>query len=114
MSEIFEILMLVCFGMSWPTNIIKSIKSKTAKGRSSFFLYLVLLGYICGITAKLVSGHVNYVLTFYCLNLAMVLTDLILLYVNKARDKKIAKVACDNLDDENKKKCDAIIGDVID
>ena len=91
MSEIFEIIMLVCFGISWPTNIIKSIKSKTAKGRSSFFLYLVALGYISGITAKIVSGHVNYVLAFYCINFAMVLTDLTFLYINKARDKKAEK-----------------------
>ena len=30
MGEIFETMMLVCFGVSWPLNIAKSYRSRTA------------------------------------------------------------------------------------
>ena len=36
-AVVFEILMLVCFGLSWPFNIAKSWKSRTAKGKSLIF-----------------------------------------------------------------------------
>ena len=32
MENVLEMLMVVCFGISWPLNIRKLIKSKTAKG----------------------------------------------------------------------------------
>lgn len=56
-SEIFEAGMLLCFGCSWPMNITKSIRAKTAKGESLAFELFVLVGYICGITGKCISGQ---------------------------------------------------------
>ena len=42
--QLCEIGMLVAFGFSWPFNIIKSWRSRTAKGKSVIFeLRLVLL-----------------------------------------------------------------------
>ncbi len=38
MSEISEIVMIVSFGASWPTNVIKSYKARSAKGKSLLFL----------------------------------------------------------------------------
>lgn len=35
-TELFEILMLVSFGASWPFNVIKSYRVRTAKGKSCF------------------------------------------------------------------------------
>ena len=32
MAQVFETLMLICFGVSWPFNISKSLRSRTAKG----------------------------------------------------------------------------------
>ena len=87
--SIFEIGMLVGFGFAWPSNIYKSIKSRTAAGRSILFQFAVLAGYICGITSKLILGFGNfkwYVLFFYVLNLIMVGTDLILYIRNKRID----------------------------
>ena len=43
-SEIFEAGMLLCFGCSWPMNITKSIRAKTAKGKSLAFELFVLVG----------------------------------------------------------------------
>ena len=61
MAELFETLMLICFGCSWPMNLAKSIRSKTAKGKSVMFQYAIIIGYICGITGKILTGKVSYV-----------------------------------------------------
>lgn len=89
MSELFEILMIVAFGFSWPANVIKSYKARTTKGKSLMFLILIFVGYLFGITAKLISDTFDwqtkwYVLFFYILNAIMVGTDLAL-YVRNAR-----------------------------
>ena len=38
-----ETIMIICFGLSWPSNVMKSIRSRTAKGKSLSFLLLVEL-----------------------------------------------------------------------
>ena len=95
MSELCEILMILCFGASWPLNLAKSIKSRTAKGKSVLFLILVLLGYIAGITGKFLNESYManfkdkwYVLVFYFINFFMVLADFILYFRNKKLDKE--------------------------
>ena len=65
MSQFFEALMVICFGISWPMNIIKSLKTRTAKGKSLLFLLFILVGYVFGISAKLISGNISYVFFFY-------------------------------------------------
>lgn len=55
MPEFFEILMLIAFGASWPLTVIKSLKTKSTKGKSALFLMLIIFGYLCGITAKLIN-----------------------------------------------------------
>lgn len=55
MSELLEIGMVVCFGISWPMSVIKSYRARTAKGKSLFFLIMIFTGYICGIAAKLLA-----------------------------------------------------------
>ncbi len=89
MGEIFEIIMVVLFGASWPANVIKSYKSRTTKGKSLLFLILIFLGYISGIIAKVFFVPCKwYVLFFYCLNLCMVGADLVLYCRNYRLDKK--------------------------
>lgn len=91
-AEICEILMIVCFGFSWPMNVIKSYRSRTAKGKSLLFLLLISIGYVFGIIGKLVSGGFKwYVLFFYVLNLCMVLTDLCLYFRNRRIDRENEK-----------------------
>ena len=80
--SIFEVGMLVCFGLAWPANIYKSIKSRSTKGKSSIFLMVVILGYIFGIIHKILYSK-DIVMILYFINLLMVLTDLILFYRNK-------------------------------
>ena len=95
MAEIFEIIMIVSFGASWPMNVMKSYKAKTTKGKSLAFLCLIFFGYIAGIASKFVNEKYMerfsenwYVLFFYCLNLIMVGIDLCLYFRNRALDKK--------------------------
>lgn len=87
-SEIFEAGMLLCFGCSWPMNITKSIRAKTAKGKSLAFELFVLVGYICGITGKCISGSINWVFAIYILDLLMVTTDILLTLRNRRLDKR--------------------------
>lgn len=98
MSEILEIIMIVSFGASWPMNVMKSHKSRTAKGKSLAFLLLIFFGYIAGIASKFLNeaymASINekwYVLFFYFLNLFMVGADLILYFRNRSLDKREVK-----------------------
>ncbi|MBR5565063.1 MAG: hypothetical protein IKW08_02735 [Roseburia sp.] len=88
MGSILETVMLVCFGFSWPLNVIKSYKAKTAKGTSLPFILLIITGYVAGISAKLISGQINYVLIAYMLNLAIVSLNIIVYFRNASLDKK--------------------------
>lgn len=89
MAEILEILMLICFGCSWPVNVIKSYKMRTTKGKSPLFLFFICVGYVCGIACKLLSPSFKwYVLFFYVLNLTMVLADVALYIRNYYLDKR--------------------------
>ena len=100
MAEILEIIMIVSFGASWPLNVVKSYRARTARGKSIGFLCLIVFGYIAGITSKLVNEAYMaqfadkwYVLVFYCLNLVMVSADVGLYIRNRRLDKK-NKQAC--------------------
>lgn len=90
MGSIFESIMLICFGLSWPLNVIKAYKAKTAKGTSLPFILLIITGYIAGITAKLVTNQINYVLIVYLINLAIVSLNILVYFRNVALDRKNA------------------------
>ena len=88
MGSILETVMLVCFGFSWPLNVIKAYRAKTAKGTSLPFILLIISGYIAGISAKLITGQINYVLIAYILNLAIVSLNVVVYFRNVSLDKK--------------------------
>lgn len=88
MGSILETTMLLCFGFSWPLNVMKAYKAKTAKGTSLPFILLIITGYVAGISAKLISGQINYVLIAYVLNLAIVLINVLVYFRNVSLDKK--------------------------
>jgi hypothetical protein len=83
--SVFEALMLLCFGASWPFSIYKSWKTREVGSKSLVFLVLVLVGYAAGITHKLLYSP-DLVLSLYILNFLMVATD-IALYVRNTRAK---------------------------
>ena len=86
-SEILETIMLICFGLSWPINVYKNIRARTAKSMSLGFILLIIVGYIAGITAKILMGRINYVLAVYVLNLAIVTVNLVVYFINRNLDK---------------------------
>jgi len=88
MKEIFEVIMLVCFGISWPISVCKSIRSGSTSGKSVIFMLAIIVGYISGIASKIVGNQINYVLFMYCLNLLMVSVDLGVYFVNKSRETR--------------------------
>ena len=86
MSCIFETVMLVCFGLSWPINVIKAYKARTAKATSLPFILLIFVGYIAGISAKVISGQMNYVFIDEVQNVQMFQKAVDGLYINKNED----------------------------
>lgn len=75
--SVFETIMLVCFGASWPLAIYKTIKAKNPVGKSMPFLYLVFIGYIAGCMHKIYFNF-DKVFWLYVLNSTMVLVDIVL------------------------------------
>jgi hypothetical protein len=89
MKDIFELVMLVCFGLSWPISVWKSIQSRSTKGKSVVFIIAIIIGYVSGIAGKIISNQVNYVLIAYCFNLVVVSIDLCMYFVNKYNENRI-------------------------
>lgn len=88
--SIFEIIMLICFGASWPFAIAKTIKAKDPRGKSFLFLTLLLIGYISGCIHKIVYTPQDKVLYLYVMNGLLVLCDLSLsLYYGRKLKKNL-------------------------
>ena len=89
--QLCEILMLVAFGVSWPFNITRSVRSRTAKGKSVHFEFIVIAGYICGLVAKFITfaqtGKLAYSTWFYFADIAMVSIDICLYFRNTRLDQ---------------------------
>ena len=98
-ASIMEMLMVVFFGISWPMNIAKAWKARTARGTSLLFYTFIVLGYIFALIGKFVLIHYYapapwyetvhwYVMFFYVLNTLMVLTGILIYFRNRAIDKR--------------------------
>lgn len=88
MAEIFEAAMVICFGLSWPVSVWKSVTSRTARGKSLFFECFILIGYLLGVVGKIATGNITYVFVFYIINILMVTADICLYFRNRALDRK--------------------------
>lgn len=84
--SIFEIAMLICFGAAWPFSIRKSYISRTNKGKSPVFLFIVLIGYASGILHK-VFYSMDMVIWLYAFNGLLVLADMGLYFRNQKLDE---------------------------
>ena len=80
----WEILMLLCFGASWPFNLLKTWRNKSAVGKSFVFLILVVLGYIAGIIHKILYKP-DSVLILWIGIVLLVIADLALCLYYKYR-----------------------------
>ena len=77
--------MVVCFGLAWPSNLMKSWRVRTTTGKSIIFLFAILLGYLSGITYKLQTGW-DWVSWFYLVNTLMVGADVVIYFRNRKFD----------------------------
>ncbi|MFA6569143.1 MAG: hypothetical protein WCS96_13105 [Victivallales bacterium] len=76
-STIFEAVMLVCFGVAWPFSIWRTWKTKAARGKSMWFLCIVLTGYVSGVIHKTLNC-LDYVIILYVMNAILVSVDMAL------------------------------------
>lgn len=100
-SIVFEIVMIVLFGASWPFNIVRAYKGRTAKGTSFVFLSLIEIGYASGIISKIfasVSEGAKYwtalritAFCFYIVNFIMLFIAIIIYFRNKKFDTEKEK-----------------------
>jgi len=91
--NIFESIMLVCFGFAWPLSIYKSFVSKKTAGKSLLFLIVLQIGYVAGILFKLTEYWTNLKtnpnetisinLYLYILNFVMITIDELLFLRNR-------------------------------
>jgi hypothetical protein len=88
----FEAAMLVCFGVSWPISIAKSIRTKVVDGKSPLFMAIVIAGYLCGIIHKILYSR-DYVIALYAVNLALVGIDMIV-YFYYLKRQAVRRDAC--------------------
>ncbi len=89
--QLCEIAMLIAFGCSWPFNIAKSWRSRTAKGKSVIFEFIIIGGYLVGLLGKFITfrrtGVLAYSSWFYIADILMVLVDVVLYFRNTALDR---------------------------
>ena len=95
LTDIMEGITILCFGISWPISIRKSLISRTAKGKSLFFELFLLLGYAVGIARKVIqlaNGSTGFIFffsgIFYILNFIEISIDVALYFRNKKLDEE--------------------------
>jgi len=92
--NIFESIMLICFGFAWPISIYKSIVSKKTAGKSLLFLVVLQIGYVAGVLFKIteinpnetIGKNLNFYL--YILNFVMISIDELLFLRNRKLEAK--------------------------
>ena len=89
--SIFEAIMLLCFGAAWPMNIAKSLQNKSTTAPSLSFLLTIEVGYVAGITHKILYSQ-DIVLLLYLINFLMVGTDTLLYFHYRRKERQAEKV----------------------
>ena len=96
-AKVLEAIMIILFGISWPFNLAKSIRSKTTKGKSLLFLILIDVGYIAGLTSKFFSETFVWatdwwIFVVYAINFTLVSADLLVYSINRTREKRVESI----------------------
>ena len=90
-ASILETVMIISFGISWPVNVSKAVRSRSTKGKSIMFDYFILAGYICGLISKFMTHTFNLAFWFYFPNIIMVITDIVVYYRNRKLEAAAGK-----------------------
>lgn len=88
MIALLETIMLLCFGLSWPISLLRSLRAKSARSTSVAFMCLILFGYFAGTAAKVMTTGCNFVFYVYLFNIVMVSANLFVTLYNRAKDHK--------------------------
>ena len=86
--SVYEAVMLICFGVSWPVSIAKTLRTKVVVGKSPLFMAIVCLGYASGIVHKALYAF-DWVTALYAMNMLLVALDLVLYFVYLPRQGQI-------------------------
>jgi len=91
-AQLFEAGMLLCFGVSWPVDIAKALRTRRTEGKSLGFLALIFAGYLSGLAAKVVraadaDAWPEPVTALYAINAVLVGVD-IALYLHFSRSAR--------------------------
>jgi len=95
--NIFETIMLICFGFAWPVSIYKSFVSRETGGKSLFFLVVLQIGYMAGILFKVTEYLENLKINAdmaISINLYLYILNLIMITIDEClyiRNRKIEK-----------------------
>ncbi|MBN2402061.1 MAG: hypothetical protein JXN64_06655 [Spirochaetes bacterium] len=84
-KTVFELVMLICFGVSWPFAIARTLKTKNVKGLSTTFYFFLVVGYISGIAHKILYS-MDYVIYLYAINAIMVSFQIFLVFHYRERE----------------------------
>ena len=87
LSSLLEFAMLFTFGLSWPFAIARTLRAKRVDGKSPLFAILVILGYLCGIAAKIIGHKPLWLVAVYVVDTMLVSTDLALYFYYSAKNK---------------------------
>ncbi len=82
-GELLEGGMMVCFGISWPVDIVRTLRTGRTEGKSLAFMSLVLAGYVLGLGAKLARAAgtgqwPELITTLYVFNSAAIIVDIVI------------------------------------
>lgn len=78
--------MLMCFGISWPISIAKSLRTKVVIGKSPLFMGIIAFGYVNGVAHKLLY-NLDWNIVLYALNFIFVSIDLLLYWKYLPRNR---------------------------
>ncbi|MCK9302055.1 MAG: hypothetical protein PHU62_08980 [Bacteroidales bacterium] len=84
--SVFEVLMLLCFAISWPISIVKALRTKIVIGKSPVFMMLIIVGYVFGIIHKILYNN-DLVTWLWVFNTLLVSFDLILYFYYIGKNK---------------------------
>ncbi len=90
LKHFFEFGMLFCFGFSWPFSIAKALRTKEVRGKSPLFMCIVIIGYLLGITHKLLNSR-DWVIIVYFIDILLVATDLAIYFHYMRKNGKAGK-----------------------
>ena len=83
LAQTLEAIMLICFGVSWPIDIVNTLRVRHVEGKSFTFMAVIFVGYLCGVAGKFsrVAGAGDWpegVTWLYAINALLVAADMAL------------------------------------